>query len=396
MDIVAFGHFNVDCEHAFVVNSAYCSHLLEIEFVGAEEFSIGTSVNGLAAFSTERDTIRCLALLACSFIELCADECCHFIHIARREAFDSGLEAVHGERLVVACEVLIEWHLEVGAVILAFYRPCVDVERDVKVAVGQVESALEELHRLAVGAFTPFGDSSAERSGCVGSLFVRQIACFVAVLEDLDGAGEALCGLFSRDVGAVEDFLGSGDSVGSLGISLDRLLGYSHCVEQLNDVARSLGSLDALFSSQAHLALGNLNIVDAGQSLEVGEAEVVALVPVVAVLAERAIGVAADDADCSGAIGDQELDGAFSEGALRGACYRTGMLAIGEEIDARLVGIALAGIVGHEDFQLILTVGQASDSLCDGVTLPPRVEEVLPVATVGGVRAIAVRLNASV
>ena len=125
-----------------------------------------------------------------------------------------------------------------------------------------------------------------------------------------------MCGLFSRDVGAVEDFLGSGDSVGSLGISLDGLLGHSHSVEQLYNIARSLGSFDAFLCSQTHLAFGNLNIVDAGQSLEVGEAEVVALVPVVAVLTERAIGVAAYDADSSGAVGYQEFDGAFSEGAL--------------------------------------------------------------------------------
>ena len=305
----------VDCEHALVVDSTYRCHLLEIE-VAREELSIGTSVDGLAAFSTEGDTIRCLALLACSFIELCADECRHFIRIARCEAFYPGLETVLGERLVVAYEVLIEWHLEVGAVILAFYRPCVDVERYVKVAVGQVESALEELNGLAVGTSTPFGDSSAERCSGVGGLFVRQIACFVAILEDLDGAGKALCGLFSRDVGAVEDFLGSGDSVGSLGISLDGLLGHSHSVEQLYNIARSLGSFDAFLCSQTHLAFGNLNIVDAGQSLEVGEAEVVALVPVVAVLTERAIGVAAYDADSSGAVGYQEFDGAFSEGAL--------------------------------------------------------------------------------
>ena len=72
------------------------------------------------------------------------------------------------------------------------------------------------------------------------------------------------------------------------------------------------------------------------------------------------------------------------------------MFAIGEEIDARFVGIALAGIVGHKDFQLILAVGQSGYGLRDRVTLPPCVEEVLSVAAAGGISTIAVRLNAGV
>ena len=71
------------------------------------------------------------------------------------------------------------------------------------------------------------------------------------------------------------------------------------------------------------------------------------------------------------------------------------MLTIGQQVQTGLVACG-DGVVGHQGLQLIRSIGQACHGLCDGDTLPPGVEQIVTIATLGSVSSIAVGLNASV